>query len=152
MSGPIQAGSPSTVNKDEDKAGEDPNRAIELGTRHVDTAPPEGRVGLIQTAGGSLGETVPMPSLTNAQVRALKAQAQRLTATLKLGKDGLSLGFLAALNHELNQRELVKVKFDCLKDRKKELAPQLAEKSGSHFITRVGNVVVLFRPKPAEAD
>jgi RNA-binding protein YhbY len=37
-----------------------------------------------------------------------------------------------------------------LKDQKKELAPRLAEQSGSHLVTRVGNVVVLYRPKPAE--
>jgi hypothetical protein len=31
-----------------------------------------------------------------------------------------------------------------------EVAPQLADKSASRLVTRVGNVVVLFRPKPAE--
>jgi len=40
------------------------------------------------------------------------------------------------------------VKFDDFKEQKKELAPQLAEKSGSHLVTRVGNVVVLYRPRP----
>ena len=91
-----------------------------------------------------------MVSLTNAQIRALKAQAQRLKATLKVGKDGLSPHFLAALDDSLKNHELVKVKFDDFKEQKKELAPQLAEKSASHLVTRVGNVVVLFRPKPVE--
>ena len=91
------------------------------------------------------GQMVP---LNNAQKRALKAQAQRLKATLKVGKEGLSPQFLAALHEALQHHELVKVKFDEFKEQKKELAPQLAEKSGSHLITRVGNVVVLFRPKP----
>ena len=44
----------------------------------------------------------------------------------------------------------VKVKFDDFKEQKKELAPQLAEKSASHLVTRVGNVAALFRPKPVE--
>ena len=91
-----------------------------------------------------------MVPLTNAQIRIFKAQAQRLKATLKVGKEGLSLQFLAALDDALKYRELVKVKFDNFKEQKKELAPQLAEKSGSHLVTRVGNVVVLYRPKPAE--
>jgi RNA-binding protein len=91
-----------------------------------------------------------MLSLTNAQTRALKAQAQRLKAMLKVGKEGLSPQFLAALDELLKHHELVKVKFDEFKEQKKELAPQLAEKSGSHLVTRVGNVVVLFRPKPTE--
>jgi RNA-binding protein len=91
-----------------------------------------------------------MLALTNAQIRALKAQAQRLKATLKIGKEGLSSQFLAALDTALNHHELVKVKLDDFKEQKKELAPQLAEKSSSHLVTRVGNVVMLYRPKPEE--
>ena len=91
-----------------------------------------------------------MVALTNVQIRALKAQAQRLKATLKVGKEGLSPQFLAALDDTLKHRELVKVKFDEFKEQKKELAPQLAEKSRSHLVTRIGNVVVLYRPKPIE--
>ncbi len=90
-----------------------------------------------------------MVPLSNAQVCALKAQAQRMKATLKIGKEGISPQFLAALDEALKHRELVKVKFDEFKEQKKELTPQLAEKSGSHLVTRVGNVVVLYRPKPA---
>lgn len=88
-----------------------------------------------------------MSPLTNAQIRAFKARAQRLKAILKIGKDGISPQFLAALDAALKYHELVKVKFDDFKDQKKELSPQLAEKSGSHLVTRVGNVVVLYRPK-----
>jgi RNA-binding protein len=91
-----------------------------------------------------------MLALTNAQIRALKAQAQRLKATLKVGKEGLSPQFLAALDETLKHHELIKVKFDGFKEQKKELAPQLAEKSRSRLVTRVGNVVVLYRPKPVE--
>jgi RNA-binding protein len=91
-----------------------------------------------------------MKSLTNAQTRSLKAQAQRLKATLEVGKEGLSPKFLAALDDALKRHELIKVKFGQFKEEKKELTPQLAEKSGSHLITRVGNVVVLYRPKPIE--
>ena len=91
-----------------------------------------------------------MLPLTNAQVRDLKAQAQRLKAALKVGKEGLSSQFLAALDGLVKHHELVKVKFDEFKEQKKELAPQLAEKSGSYLVTRVGNVVVLYRPKLME--
>jgi RNA-binding protein len=93
-----------------------------------------------------------MVPLTNAQIRTFKAQAQRLKATLKIGKEGISPQFLAALDETLKRHELVKVKFDDFKAQKKRLSPQLAEKSGSHLVTRVGNVVVLYRPKPVEVD
>jgi len=91
-----------------------------------------------------------MVSLTNAQIRSLKARAQRMKATLEIGKDGVSPRFLAALDDVLKHHELVKVKFGQFKEEKKELAPQVAEKSGSHLVMRVGNVMVLFRPKPEE--
>jgi RNA-binding protein len=86
--------------------------------------------------------------LNNAQIRSLKAQAQRLKSSVKIGKEGLSPRFLSALDEALNHNELIKVKFDEFKDQKKELAPQLAEKTNSHLVTRVGNVAVLYRPKP----
>jgi RNA-binding protein len=74
-----------------------------------------------------------------------------MKATLKIGRDGLSAGFFAALDDLLSRHELVKVKFEDFKDQKKELAPQLAGKSAAHLVTRVGNVVVLYRPKPVVA-
>jgi RNA-binding protein len=56
------------------------------------------------------------------------------------------------LTSALNHHELVKVKFDEFKEQKKELAPQLAEKSCSHLVIRVGNVVVLYRSRPEEEE
>ena len=93
-----------------------------------------------------------MSEMTSAHRRQLKAQAQRIKAAFKVGKEGLSPAFLAALNEALQHRELLKVKFDDFKDQKKELAPQLAEKTGSDLVTRVGNVVVLYRPKTPAAS
>jgi RNA-binding protein len=72
-----------------------------------------------------------------------------MKAMLKIGKEGLSPAFLAALDDLLKHHELVKVKFDEFKEEKKVLAPQLAERTASHLVTRVGNVVVLYRPQPA---
>jgi len=89
-----------------------------------------------------------MTPLTNPQIRALKARAQLLKATLRVGKEGLTPEFLAALDEMLRHRELVKVRFDFFKDQKKELAPQLADRTGSRLVARVGHVAVFYRPKP----
>ena len=86
-----------------------------------------------------------MEELTNPQIRKLKSLAQRMDASLKVGKQGLSEPFLRSLDEELTRHELVKVKFAEFKEQKKELAPQLAQKTGSHLITLLGNVAVLFR-------
>lgn len=86
-----------------------------------------------------------MKPLTNPQKRRLKALAQKLDATLHVGKAGVSDAFLGGLNVELDRHELVKVKFAEHKERKHELAPQLAEKTASHLVWLIGNVAVLYR-------
>ena len=86
--------------------------------------------------------------LINSQLRKFKAAAQRLEPMLKVGKAGLSDGFLHSVDAALSQHELVKIKFAEFKERKKQLAPLLAEKTSSHLIMRVGNVLVLHRPRP----
>ncbi len=90
--------------------------------------------------------------LTNAQIRKFKAAAQLMDTMLKVGKAGLSEGFFRTFSETLAQHELVKIKFVEFKEQKKEHAPLLAEKTGSHLIMRVGNVIVLHRPKPAEVE
>jgi RNA-binding protein len=86
--------------------------------------------------------------LSNPEIRTLKAAAQRMKATFKIGKAGLSPQFLHSVDEGLKHHELIKVKFDEFKEQKKELAPILAEKTSSHLIMQVGNVVVLYRQKP----
>ena len=92
-----------------------------------------------------------MEELNNAQLRKLKAMAQRMDASIKVGKQGLSEGFVKSLDEELSRHELVKVKFVEFKEQKKELAPQLADRTHSRLVMQVGNVVVLFRRNPDEA-
>lgn len=87
--------------------------------------------------------------LKNSEIRKFKAAAQRLEPMFKVGKAGLSDGFIRSVDTALGQHELVKIKFVEFKEQKKELAPQLAEKTASHLIMRVGNVLVLHRPKPS---
>jgi RNA-binding protein len=87
--------------------------------------------------------------LTNPQIRKFKAAAQSLEPILKIGKAGLSAGFIDSVNTALAQHELVKIKFAEFKEQKKALAPELAEKTASHLVMRVGNVMVLHRPKTA---
>ena len=88
--------------------------------------------------------------LSNPEIRKLKAAAQRLEPMLKVGKAGLSDGFIRSVDEALALHELVKIKFAEFKEEKKELSPQLAERTSSHLIMRVGNVVVLYRKKPVE--
>jgi RNA-binding protein len=92
-----------------------------------------------------------MQTLTNPELRQLKARAQLLEPMFKVGKAGLSEAFVKSVADGLTHHELVKVKFVEFKDEKKTLAPELADKTSSQVIMRVGNVVVLYRAKTAPA-
>ncbi|MDB4642321.1 YhbY family RNA-binding protein [Verrucomicrobia bacterium] len=90
-------------------------------------------------------------ALTSARRRKLKAIAQRLDASIKIGKNGLTDGFLKELDDALKRNELVKVRFVEFKEEKKELAPKIAEQTQSHLVTMVGHVAVYYREKPDSA-
>lgn len=86
-----------------------------------------------------------MIELTTKQIAHLRGLGQRLEPIIHIGQAGLTDALIASVNQALDSHELVKAKFHALKDQKKELAPQLAERTASVLVHRVGNVVVLFR-------
>ena len=86
-------------------------------------------------------------TLSSAERRDLKAKAQRLEASIHLGREGASEAFYAALDEALTRHGLVKVKFAAFKEEKKALAPAIAAQSRSELIARVGNVAVYFRAR-----
>ena len=90
--------------------------------------------------------------LTNAAKRDLKARAQRLEPVLKIGHAGVTPEFLASLDRALEDHELVKVRFSDFKEEKKTLTPEIAQKTGSEVVMRVGNVAVFYRPRPVRVD
>lgn len=88
-----------------------------------------------------------LPRLPNPDLRRLKAAAQRLKPTFKVGKAGLSAEFIQSVDAALGHHELLKIKFDEFKEQRKALAQQLADKTSSHLVMQVGHVVVLYRKK-----
>lgn len=85
--------------------------------------------------------------MNNAEKRDLKARAQHLEPIVKLGLAGVTDSFLRSLETALSQHQLVKMKFTAFKEEKHDLAPQIAEKTGSELIMQVGNVAVFYRAK-----
>ncbi|MGA1016011.1 MAG: YhbY family RNA-binding protein [Limisphaerales bacterium] len=88
-----------------------------------------------------------MQPLSGSEKRALKSRAQRLEASLKLGRQGMSPAFCQQLNQALEHQQLVKVRFVEFKDQKKTMAKELAEKTACHLVTMVGHVAVFYRPE-----
>lgn len=90
-------------------------------------------------------------ALTSKQISRLKSLAQLLDPLAKVGKAGLSEAFVKSFDALLADHELVKVRFDEFKDQKRELAAQLAGRTGSRVVMQVGHVAVLYRPQPDAA-
>ncbi|MFM8470479.1 MAG: YhbY family RNA-binding protein [Limisphaerales bacterium] len=90
-------------------------------------------------------------ALSNSTNSKLKGLAQLLYPVLALGKAGATDAFIKSLDEALAQHELVKIKFAAFKDERKEIAPQLAEKTGSQLIWIVGHVAVFYRQQPDPA-
>jgi RNA-binding protein len=86
-----------------------------------------------------------MDKLPGPEMRKLKSMAQLLEPVVMVGKNGLSAELMGEMEKELNRRELIKVKFSAFKDRKKEMSVELAGRTGSHLVMRVGHVAVFFR-------
>lgn len=78
-------------------------------------------------------------------MRELKAQSQRLNPSVRIGKNGVDAAFFRALDAALSRQNLVKIKFDSLKEQKKTLVPQIAAASSSSVVLFVGNTVTLYR-------
>ena len=84
-------------------------------------------------------------------LRELKSRAQLTAVSIRLGKAGASPEFITAFNETLDRLQLVKVRFEDLKDERKALSKQLAEQTGSQLVQQVGHTAVFFRKRSPEA-
>ena len=88
-------------------------------------------------------------TLTNPEIRKLKAEAQRLEPIVRVGKGGLSASVVASIEQALMLRQLIKIRFSQERDERDELAGKIAETTGAKLLMQVGKVAVFYRPKPA---
>jgi RNA-binding protein len=91
------------------------------------------------------GDATDAPALDKKLRVRLKAQAQRLDATLKVGKQGLSDPFLEAVRAAFRTQPLIKVRFTEFKDQRKALSRELAAKTDSALVNVLGHVATLYR-------
>lgn len=80
-----------------------------------------------------------------AQRKSLRKQAHHLKPTVFVGKDGMTDTLVGAVAESIGAHELIKVRFVDFKDSKKDLAGQLAKRSGSELVGMIGHLAILFR-------
>jgi RNA-binding protein len=91
----------------------------------------------------------PGPDLSEKQRRYLRGLAHPLSPVIRLGKEGLTDAVANETARALFDHELIKVKGPGGdRDARDALFAALAERTGSALVHRIGNVAVLYRPRP----
>ena len=90
-----------------------------------------------------------MDTLSSHQRKFLRGKAHSLEPVILVGKHGVTDSLIKMTGTALNDHELIKVKFVDLKDKKKILAEEISQKTGSAVVGIIGHVAILFR---ANAD
>ncbi len=86
-----------------------------------------------------------MENLKGVQRGYLSKRAHSLKPVVMIGGKGLTEGVIKAVDAELEEREMIKVKFQDFKEARRELAEELAQKTASQVVRIIGNVALLYR-------
>jgi RNA-binding protein len=91
----------------------------------------------------------PTMQLTEKQRRHLKGLAHPLKPVILMGNAGLTEAVIAATGLALEDHELIKVRLPGMERQDRDAAlAQLAERTASVMVTRIGHVAVLYRRHP----
>ena len=86
-----------------------------------------------------------MEALKGFQRSYLSKKAHSLKPVVMIGGNGLTEAVIKAVDAELENHEMIKVKFVDHKETRRELAEELAEKTESHLVRVIGNMAVIYR-------
>ncbi|GMV91611.1 MAG: hypothetical protein AMXMBFR82_13890 [Candidatus Hydrogenedentota bacterium] len=92
-----------------------------------------------------------MNLLTGSQREFLRSKAHHLKPLVFIGHQGVTESVIAAVEENLLAHELIKVKFNDLKDQKRPLSEEIADKTKSELVGMVGNIATFYRQHP-ESD
>jgi RNA-binding protein len=86
-------------------------------------------------------------ALTGAQKSRLRGLGQRIEASIKIGKEGVTPTIVGELRRQLGAHELVKLRFlGSPRDERATLCIKLSEESGGIFVGSVGQTALFFTP------
>ena len=89
-----------------------------------------------------------MKSLSGSQRKYLRGLAHSLRPVIQIGKNGITLELIKAMDEALGSHELIKVKFVDFKESRKELSYELGEKTSSEAVGLIGNTAIFYREQP----
>lgn len=96
-------------------------------------------------------KTMPTLMLDKAGRKALAAQAHPLNPVVLLGAAGLTPAVLQEIDRALRAHELIKVRLAGMdREARQAATDEITDSTSSAAVQLIGNVLVLFRPKPEE--
>lgn len=91
-----------------------------------------------------------MNALSPTEVRSLRAAAHHLNPTVAIAGNGLTPGVLKEIDVSLKAHELIKVKTHGIeREDRAALLVQICAELDCAPVQHIGNILVLWRPKPA---
>lgn len=90
-----------------------------------------------------------MNALSPTEVRALRAAAHHLNPTVAIAGNGLTPNVLKEIDLSLKSHELIKVKLQGIeREERAALLEQICAELDCAPVQHIGNILVLWRPKP----
>jgi RNA-binding protein len=88
-----------------------------------------------------------MTELKGYQKKHLRGIAHGLKPVVQIGREGITAGVIRAVDEELFRRELIKIKFNDIKEKdlKEAIIGEVATKTGSEPVGMIGHTVILYR-------
>ena len=87
-------------------------------------------------------------SLSEKQLRYLRGRAHPLKPVIQVGQHGLTAAVCAETSRALRDHELIKVRVQAADRAARDaLINELALRTESHLVHRIGHVAVLFKPR-----
>lgn len=92
-------------------------------------------------------------TLTPRERASLKARAHALEPVVHVGHAGVTDAVLAEIDRALTAHELIKVRAGAAdRDEREALLADISARTDAAVVQTVGKVMVLWRPRPPEAD
>lgn len=83
--------------------------------------------------------------LTYSMKKQLKAMAHHLKPVAMVGKLGLTDSLIAAVDKDLTDHELIKIKFNDFKEEKDDITEKIVSATNSTHVSTIGNVAIVYR-------
>ena len=78
----------------------------------------------------------------------LKGLAHSIKPSVIIGKEGASKSTINSINNVLENKELIKVKFNLFKNEKDAIAKEIEDSCNATIVGQIGNILILFKQSP----